>query len=488
MKKIVYLPLDERPCNYDFPYLLADGSETIMVVRPPINSMGKKKTPADCQALSDFLICECRDADYLVLALDTLLYGGIIPSRLHCLEIDIISARLKVVEEIKKVNPHIHVSAFSLVMRCPCYSDDSEEPDYYALCGREIFLYGQNEHKLRLGEITPEEYSKNREALAVCLPYIEDYERRRGVNLEFLTLALGMVGKHIDEFTILQDDSNARGYTAMDRERILATVREKGISLDTYPGADEGGLALLSRAATYLEGVRPKIFVTFPRDSARDVVPIYEDREISKTISAQIKSSGGVECDSEDEADIILFCNLFDERTYDVYLSQAKQSDVSYIESFTSRITDVMKSGRGVAIADVAYCNAGDVDFVRSLYEKCNLLQLWGYAGWNTASNTLGTAICQSVLRYLYGDTPTNRRFTAYRILDDVVYSAHVRPQMIALTQGEKDMTVYCEDIERRIGKRTRELFPKIAERYEIDGLYMPWHRLFEIGFTIKEI
>lgn len=488
MKKVVYLPLDERPCNYDFPYLLAEGSDAISVVRPPLDAMGKKKKPADCQAICDFLISECHDADYLVLALDTLLYGGIIPSRLHYLDTDILGERLKVVEKIKKANPGIHVSAFSLVMRCPCYSDDAEEPDYYALCGREIFLYGQNEHKLKLGEITDEEYRENRDALAVCLPYVEDFKRRRGVNLKLLTSALGMVGKYIDEFTILQDDSNARGYTAMDRERVLDAVKERGIRLDTYPGADEGGLALLARATTYLDGRSPKIFVTFPRENAGDVVPIYEDREIHKTISAQIKSCGGVECDSEEEADIILFCNLFDERTYDVYLSPMKQADDSYIESFTSRIADAMSSGRGVAIADVAYCNAGDIDFVRALDEKCDLLQLWGYAGWNTASNTLGTVICQSVLRYLYGDTPAHRRFTAYRILDDVVYAAGVRPDMVVITRGENDVTKYREDIEHRIANRGRELFPRIAEGYEIDGLYMPWHRLFEIGFKIKEI
>lgn len=120
MKKVVYLPLDERPCNYDFPYLLAEGSDAISVVRPPLDAMGKKKTPADCQAICDFLISECHDADYLVLALDTLLYGGIIPSRLHYLDTDILGERLKVVEEIKKANPGIHVSAFSRKQRSSC--------------------------------------------------------------------------------------------------------------------------------------------------------------------------------------------------------------------------------------------------------------------------------------------------------------------------------------------------------------------------------
>ena len=145
MKKIVYLPLDERPCNYDFPYLLTEGLEKVCLVRPPMDIMCKKKCPAECNSLAEFLLRECSDADYLILALDTLLYGGIIPSRIHGYDREALLPRLDVIKEIKRENPNLYISAFSLVMRCPCYTDSSEEPDYYSICGREIFLWGQNE-------------------------------------------------------------------------------------------------------------------------------------------------------------------------------------------------------------------------------------------------------------------------------------------------------------------------------------------------------
>lgn len=491
MKKIAYLPLDERPCNYDFPYLLTQGSDNLCIARPPIDSMGKKKQPANCDELCDFLLRECCDADYLIVALDTLLYGGIIPSRLHHASREELVERLDVLKQIKKINPKIHVSAFSLIMRCPCYSDSAEEPDYYDECGREIFLYGQNEHKLKLGEITREEYEKERERLAVCIPYINDYEARRATNLSLLLDALIMVGECIDEITILQDDSNARGYTAMDRERFLHLAKERKIDIDTYPGADEGGLTLLSRAACYLEEKRPRIFVAYPRDGAANVVPVYEDREIHKTVSAQIKSAGAIECYSEDEADFVLFCNLNDERTYDIYLSRAKQTDEGYIPVFTDRIARTLKSGRGAAIADVAYCNAADASFVLDLAEKSDLLDLWGYAGWNTSSNTLGTVICQGVLRYLYGNTETHRRFTAYRLMDDAVYSAIVRPKMV---EAYKDRTnelscvgEHTELITKYINEVLSDRLPIIASKYLVTGCYLPWQRFFEIGLKIKE-
>lgn len=486
MKRIVYLPLDERPCNYDFPYFALENSDSVTVVRPPLDLMGKKKRPADCDGLVDFLLTECQGADYLILALDTLLYGGIIPSRLHHLDRDVLLSRLEAVKRIRLANPKLHVSAFSLVMRCPCYSDSSEEPDYYAECGREIFLYGQNEHKHRLGEITDGEYLAKREELARCLPYVEDYETRRAVNLSLLSDALTMVGEYIDEFTILQDDSNPRGYTSMDREVVLSVVREHGIDLDTYPGADEAGMTLLARAATYLEGKKPKICVAYPREGAADVVPIYEDREISKTVSAQIVSAGCVECFGEAEADFILYVNLNDTRTYDVYLSPTKQTDEGYIPAFASRIAEAVKSGKGAAVADVAYCNTGDATFVSELARHTDLLSLWGYAGWNTSSNTLGTVICQGVLRYLYGDTKTHRGFTARRIIDDVVYSAVVRPELKAIYGGREAQTGR-EEMVREINGTMQGMFPGIAEKYKVEECTLPWDRLFEIGIRIKE-
>ena len=492
MKKIVYLPLDERPCNAGYVCALSEGNPSYILVSPELSELGKKKIPADFGAVKSFLLRECGDADQLVIALDTLLYGGIIPSRLHHTDKAELAARLELLGELKRANPSLYVSAFSLVMRCPCYSDSSEEPDYYAECGREIFLYGQNEHKLKLGEITPEEYASERERLSACEPYIADYEERRAVNLDCLLDALCKVGEYIDEFTILQDDSNARGYTAMDRERVLKVVEERGIDLDTYPGADEVGLTLLARAATRIENRAPRIYVAYPREGAELVVPIYEDREIHKTVSAQIKSAGAIECFSEDEADIVLFCNLNDKCTYDVYLNYTKQTDESYAEAFAKRIAETVKAGRGAAIADVAYCNSGDLDFTRLLDKEVGVFNLFGYAGWNTASNTLGTVICQAVLRYLYGDTACHRRFTALRIMDDVVYSADVRREMLQLGYGAGGALIdtrgeVSELILRRINERTNELFASVADIYCAVDNYLPWQRLFEIGLKVKE-
>lgn len=496
MKKIVYLPLDERPCNYHFPYLLCERSDVMTVIRPPISMMGSKKSPASPDEIRGFLLKECVNADFLILSLDTLIYGGILASRIHNEAEETLAERLSIIPKLKELNPQLKIYAFSLVMRCPCYSDDAEEPWYYKICGREIFLYGQNEHKFRLGEIDKQEYESTRNALSVCLPYVDDYENRRNVNLSIFMRALEMVGKEICEFVILQDDSNARGYTAMDQERIREMTEAKSIRVDVYPGADEGGMSLISRVAAYIAGKKPRICPVFANADSINVTPIYEDRPIKRSLKAHIESAGGVLCDSESDADILLFCNLYDTGTYDVYQNPTVAKGGDVIPSFVRRIAEALNDGRAAAVADLAYCNAADTRFIGELYKECDVLKLYGYAGWNTACNTLGTVLSQAIIRFLFGDTADHRRFTAARLIDDAIYSAYARrelqigattPEFSELSNLGEQSDAVCAWLERRLPELTAELMPSIAERYEIGNVYLPWRRVFEMGFNIIE-
>src|SRR5690554_6062990 len=149
MKKIVYLSLDERPCNYDFPYDLFD-DEKFKINRVSLNYMGFKKKPADTNKISEWLLDETKDAYGLVLSIDTLIYGGIVPSRLHHFSIDELKDRLNVIRTIKEHNPNLIIYGFQLIMRCPGYNSDEEEPAYYANYGKDIHRYGYINHLIEL--------------------------------------------------------------------------------------------------------------------------------------------------------------------------------------------------------------------------------------------------------------------------------------------------------------------------------------------------
>ena len=146
--KIVLLPLDERPCNYEFPMKLFS-HDKVEIVRP--KKLGNKKTPASFETIVEFLREECKDASGLVVSMDMLLYGGLIPSRLHHEEKETLLERIKILKEIRESNKNLIIYAFQVIMRCPDYSSDDEEPDYYRIYGKEIKELGVAVHKSRLG-------------------------------------------------------------------------------------------------------------------------------------------------------------------------------------------------------------------------------------------------------------------------------------------------------------------------------------------------
>lgn len=500
MKKVVYLPLDERPCNYDFCGFMVENNSEINLVTPKKSDLGFKKTPAEYLSVSGFLLRECLNADYLILAVDMLLYGGIVPSRLHYLSQEQIFERVDFIKTLKKNNPKLKVFAFSLVMRCPTYSCGDEEPDYYETFGEQIFLYGVNEHKFSDNLIKKEQYEAEKAKLSVPEKYLNDYLSRRKVNLAALLRTLKLVGNEIDEFLILQDDSNPYGFTALDQRTVKEFTQNENVNVEVHSGADEGGLTLLARVLTRIKGYSPKICPIYPKDECKNVIPLFEDRAVFKNIRAQIESAGGVVADEraagENEADIYLLCNLPAGKMQNIDNLCGKQYDNRDLPAFVKKAENLAKSGKIVAVADIAYSNGGDIKFAKMLSHSIGLLNLGGYAGWNTSSNTLGTVICQAIFFYFYGGTQTHRRFTAERVYEDLSYCAHVRKYIWDNELEKLNCTYYnsngqrgvvSERAEQLLNEFTSKEFPEIYDAYKIADCYMPWSRLFEIGLKIEE-
>ena len=495
--KVVYLPLDERPCNYHFAGRIAEGSG-IEVVKPEMHILGDKKRPADFEGVRDFLLANAADADSYVLSLDMLLYGGIVPSRLHHFTEDVLCQRLSVVERIKEINPKAKIYAFALIMRCPKYSSADEEPDYYGECGREIFLSGQVKHKLQLGHIEKEEAQALLESYeAVIGPHLQDFETRRKVNRDMLLKAVEMLHKTIDFLIIPQDDSAAYGYTSVDREAIKEEIRRRGLQdVAMYPGADEVGMTLLSRAVCEYRGISPKVYCEFAHENAPNVTPLYEDRPLGATLPFQIASAGCVSCDSYADADIILYLNYPAHSPVEVFEEKSAGYDERDLATFTAHIIKSVREGKVTALADGAFCNGGDKEFLRALNGEMDLRGLSAYAGWNTSSNTLGTVICQAVFVSLFGDSAHQKRFLAERLYEDVGYCGYVRAYVTRdllpalgydyFNAGERAGEV-AGLVEKALVAFMGEYFPNIAEVYRIQTCQMPWRRMFEVDLALTE-
>jgi len=496
--KVVYIPLDERPCNYNFPSEIF--KDNINLIVPDINIMGQKKQPAEHLKLKDFLVKETKDAFGLVLSIDTLLYGGIVPSRLHYMKLDEIKERLSILKEIKNNNPSLKIYAFQLIMRCPQYNSSDEEPPYYKDHGRNIYLSGYYQNKQELGIITNEELEYARK-VKVDDEFLNDFLNRRNINRLMNIETLDFLEAGIIDFLIIpQDDASEYSFTASDQEKIRKVIKDKKLFLKAYmyPGADEVGCTLVARMYNHYLGKKPTVFIKYPSASTATVIPCLEDRYLDTTIKYQIIAAGGIVVPSLVDADIVL-----------IALSGATKM-VSGPNNISTRDVDVLcnlpeifefainavNNNYPVMIADLIYLNGGSYD-VLSYIDLSNLtLHLASYSGWNTSSNSLGTTIAQG-LNYLYnGKTKSHLEFLIKRYVEDIGYCSYTREKVTNLLPKynmdyfnveEKD-GIASNLVSNHLDQFRNKYLHNIKDLFVISDVNLPWKRMFEVDFKIKYI
>lgn len=547
--KILLLPLDERPCNAAFPGRLFP-ADKVQILLP--QKLGHKKNPADFSVLSDFLFEKAKDADALLLSLDMLLYGGLIPSRLHHLKTETLFSRLHLIRELKEKYPALPIYAFATVMRCPAYSSDDEEPDYYERFGSAIHARGVLMHRALAGLTTSSEAEGPVPSPAGLLPAasgegeisapfsfapagtpsaepasassldnedsqcpesclggdfeacLADYLARRALNKQLSLQALELVKEGILESIVFpQDDSMRFGFPAMDQEEIRRRILTLGLTERAmmYPGSDEIALTLLCRILLNHHGLLPKVYVKYLTDGVRSLIPLYEGLPLSATTSYQLHSAGCVTADTCAEADIVLL-ETAPSGSMEEAWSQPSRSPSYFAErNFPEMLSFIQRmrgAGKVVTVADNAYANGGDLDLIRILDADHLLMDLQGYAGWNTNANTMGCAIAMGVCAFLYGEqglfpdpaSETQRRnFLISRYLEDACYQADVRQCVTEKISplgfdyfftGEEEGEVRDLILAELQIRRKTEL-SSLADRIQIRRLTLPWKRMFEI-------
>lgn len=494
-KKIVYLPLDERPCNYNFPFRLFSCND-FNIVRP--EKLGNKKEPADVHEIASFLKQECKEADGLVLSVDMLLYGGLVPSRLHNSEISDLKKLAITIREIREANPKMIIYAFQCIMRCPSYSSNDEEPDYYENSGELIHQAGEALHRSRLGLCKSGQLKAVLKKIdkADLTDYVSRRERNRALNYQMISYVKDGL---IDLFVIPQDDSAAYGYAAMDQQDVREQIMKEGLQskILMYPGADEVGLTLLSRMVNTMTGKKPKVYVKYASEGAKSVLPIYEGSSLENTIRYQILAAGCQRADSYETADIILAVTAPAEKIEEA-VNQPSSARGYCVERCLPELIDFIservKEGKIVSIADNAYGNGGELQLIRML-DRCGLLdKVAGYAGWNTSANTLGTAIAEGVQFYHFGRTQVNHEFLMERYVEDAGYCAQVRWQvnemlpkygMNYFNVAEENGTV-SNLVRDGLVQFISDYMPSVASQIKLEKVWMPWRRMFEVGLQIS--
>jgi len=549
MTCIVILPLDDRPVNYDYPRLLA-AIAGVDVELPPREWLGNPWRGSQHEKLVEWLKQTAPSADTIIIAADTLAYGGLIPSRSSPDSFEMAAKKLEILSELKAANSGRPIYASSVIQRVSRANSSEEEKPYWAEYGSRMFRLSYLEHKSMLNEASREEISE-RDSLKQEIPaeVYFDYQGIRSRNHKVNLHMLDLVKSGVIEYLLLpQDDTADYGWNIAEARRLQTLIRREGLTEHaiTYPGADEINCVLLACCVCARSGFHPKVFPRFSSSGSATLVTEYEDRPMLELLNAHLSPLGGTVANEPDDADFLLFINapalkqgvgelqwmaqfskeellekvpdMLREYAENLYVDDFFQTTRREMqtprrspEEFCRAVVEAVRQGKNVAVADVAFVNGSDLILGNQLIKYPEIARLAAYGGWNTAGNTLGTVLAQATIytsAKKNGFTPKQQKahleFLFLRFLDDYYYQARERslcmledlPACGLLPTEER---LPDGEITREIGKQVAARLEKQAHELEktfqssglvkavhVANIHLPWQRLFEICCDVK--
>ena len=436
---IAFIPIDNRPVCYTLPEQIAKISNEINLFLPERSLLGDLNKSSDYEGIFNWLE-NLEKTDAVIVSLDTIAYGGLIPSRRSTDTIDKIKERIYRFKEL--VNGK-KIYAFSSIMRISNNNVNEEEKEYWNIWGKKIFEYSYNFHKSG---------SENTEIPEnILIDYLET--RRRNFEINKIYLDWQKEG-FFETLVFSKDDCAEFGLNVIEAK----TLEKAGGFVKT--GADEIPLSLLARAIDKTIKVNP----IFLEPGHKNLISNYEDISVEKSVVGQLELAG---CDIDSQADILLYLNNFEDCQGEIVMKiPTKQFSKDW------RAPD-----KPYMIADIRNANGADNKFVEKIFENGLNDNFYGYSGWNTTANTLGSLICAAKFKFLEGfNNEEFIKLQVIRFLDDWAYQANVRQIL------EKPDAKTCSELMKPFEEKIWQVF---GVHYDVKYSF-PWNRLFEVEVELN--
>ena len=444
--EICFIPIDNRPVCYNLAKDICRIDDDIELFIPPRDYLGSLTKYADVDVLFEWLY-HLPKMDAMILSLDTLAYGGLIPSRRITDSFEEVKTRI---ERLKPFIEDREVYAFSSIMRISNNNYNEEEKEYWKDWGKKIFEYSYNTSKYW----HPHETDIPKDIL-------HDYLQTRKRNFEINKMYLEWQKEGLFDTLIFSKDDCAEYGLNVEEAKELENLGGK-----TKTGADEIPLTLLARAIKKDINIYP----VYTEPDYKNCISNYEDVSIEKSVLGQLELGGFNVVETEEDADIVLVINNFIEKQGELVMGWDTKP---YNKKF-------IPPQKPYAVADVRYANGADNSFVNQLFNSDIRLPEYGYSGWNTSANTLGSLLAGIKVKYKAKDYNNERyeKLQIIRYLDDWAYQANVRGQIKEPCDIKELMKPYEEKIFKKVYGNTEH------PNFDINYVY-PWNRKFEIEVRI---
>ncbi|MDT8901226.1 DUF4127 family protein [Anaeroselena agilis] len=501
---VLLVPLDSRPPCTQFVEQLGRLAG-IRVVLPPTELLDEYRTPANRTGLRDWLRSQAANADAAIVSVDMLEHGGLLASRLGTGTAADAEAALEALSEAHRSNPQLKIYAFSIIPRL-LVADNADSARYqkkmlaYSVLKDEVLTFENPRDRDKLQKVSAQLPP------AVVNRYLSLYEANTQLNFRLLAMTEEGV---LAGLVIGQDDGFPFGMPNMVKSRLSHYVARRPALADRVVitrGTDEVALTLLGRIAMQAAGYRPRVFVRYSHPEAPGIVMPYMPHSMARTVAEKVALIGGKLVDRADGADFVLY----------VHAATAKTGP-GLPAAAAREVRELMAAGHRVGVVDLSeHFLAEDTLLPHLLRGGADLARLAAYAGWNTTSNSLGTAVTQAAVftAALAGKGLRTDRlglyklqyeFLASRMLDDWYYQKDVQPFVNRRLKMSKvdpyNLGEHMQQVEGwisglmadrantllRDGLAGQTLPVRSADgkRYVVNGLALkcrlPWQRTFEV-------
>jgi hypothetical protein len=545
--RVLYVPLDDRPCNYKTPRLLAQMVDYEFTA-PPAELLGRFREPGQADEVCRWLLAHADPAlDCIILSLDMLAYGGLWASRASSTRTRLAHERLNVVGDLRERCPQADIFGFSSVLQLGTVTSSDEGAQHrdslarYSVLSGRVAATGAAEDRARLTALERQ----------IPASVLGEYLAIRGRNHEINLRAIREVAEgNLDLLVIGQDVAGAEGVHLEEQRALLRRAAELGAgeSVRVVCGVDQLASCLFARFVHQHMEKLPLIRVVAPHDPSIEGVAPGEDRAFRQTLSEHVDLVGArLATEGTRAADMVLAVN-----SPPGYERKALR-DPQVLRTHRERARDLLQTaasaarGRALAVADCAFAGGADDIFVQELISTTpELPGLLAFAGSDTASAAVGSALAHGTLRLIalqdkgafdlarvVGDLSALRylalldaliesekahiRLLMSRLADDWLWRARLRPRVTdhifsciksgifdlshshhqaeAIMRDELTRAVSDLWIDQFMDRRCVVVGSDLAEDdrsavvlAELDEtrLSLPWHRLIEVDVDLE--
>ena len=507
--QILLAPLDSRPVCSTMVQKLGQLAG-LNVILPPKVFLDNYQTPAKQEKLFQWLSYCAPYYEHSIISADLLLHGGLLAARKTHTEKAPPDALLNELTALSAKSTSQHSQAIFSVIPRLLVSDQLLPDRWYSY---QLWRYSQLADMVRIsGSFALTQDLREVEAKIppkVLQKYQQLYQESDKINYSLLNIA--EQNKNL-ALSIGQDDAEPIGLPHASASRLQSTIASKKIinAQLTY-GADEIASLLLVRRYLHKQNWQPRVYFMYATANTAQQTPPYTPAAIATVLRSQLELLGAQQAATPDAADLICYVSCGDE-------------DLLPTSVQAEELRRLLRIDKPVALIDSSVDFEPDELLLPKLLDSnVSINRLAAYAGWNTFSNSSGTALAQGIIfasrlrelrkqnaneqQYasLYAD---NLSFTAERILEDFYYQKLLHPKLrpalaaegIDPTDLSDEEKIYVEQkiqshlaldayklLHENLGQQP--FYEHNGHSYYLRDLFvsarLPWSRIFEAELSV---